>query len=98
SQSGSATFTQLSPRVSVQYQWTPAIMTYYTYSQGFGAGGFTGGNIFFLPNGGFGSYGPETLTDQEIGLRSDLFGRRLRLNVSAFTGDYDDIQINEELQ
>ena len=97
-QSGSATFTQLSPRFSIQYQWTPAIMTYYTYSQGFGAGGFTGGNIFFLPNGGFGSYGPETLTNHEIGLRTDLFGRRLRLNASAFSGEYDDIQINEELQ
>jgi len=97
-QSGSATFTQLSPRFSVQYQWTPAVMTYYTYSQGFGAGGFTGGNIPFLPQGGFGSYGPETLTNHEIGVRTDLFARRLRLNASVFSGDYDDIQIAEELQ
>jgi iron complex outermembrane receptor protein len=97
-QSGSATFTQTSPRFSIQYQWTPAIMTYYTYSQGFGAGGFTGGNVPSLPNGGFGSYGPETLTNHEIGVRTDLFGRRLRLNASAFSGEYDDIQITEELQ
>ena len=97
-QSGSATFTEVSPRFSVQYQWNPEIMTYYTYSQGFSAGGFTGGEIFFLPNGGFGSYGPETLTNHEIGVRTDLFDRRLRLNATAFSGEYDDIQINEELQ
>jgi len=97
-QSGSATFTQLSPRFSVQYQWTPAIMTYYTYSQGFGAGGFTGGNVFFLPNGGFASFGPETLTNHEIGVRTDLFARRLRLNATVFSGDYDDIQVGEEVQ
>jgi iron complex outermembrane receptor protein len=97
-QSGSATFTQLSPRFSAQYQWTPAVMTYYTYSQGFGAGGFTGGNVFFLPNGGFASYGPETLTNHEIGVRTDLFARRLRLNATVFSGDYDDIQVAEEVQ
>ncbi len=96
-QSGSATFTELSPRVSLQYQWTPQVMTYFTYSEGFGAGGFSGGNIPDVPNGGFSSYGPELLKNYEIGLRSDLFAGRLRFNLSAFYGQYDDIQVMEEV-
>jgi iron complex outermembrane receptor protein len=73
-------------------------MSYYTYSEGFGAGGFTGGNVPNLPNGGFGAYGPETLTNHEIGVRTDWLDHRLRLNAAAFFGQYDNVQIAEELQ
>ncbi|MBB6096489.1 iron complex outermembrane receptor protein [Povalibacter uvarum] len=97
-QSGTATFNRVSPRASIQYQWTPRIMTYFTRAHGFGAGGFTGGNVPFLPNGGFTPYGPEDLANNELGLRADLFGGRLRFNATAFFGIYDDVQITEELQ
>jgi iron complex outermembrane receptor protein len=97
-QSGEAIFDELSPRVSIQYRWTPDVMLYFTRSSGFGAGGFSGGNVPFLPNGGFTTFGPETLTSNELGVRADLFDRRLRLNATGFSGKYDDIQITEELQ
>lgn len=96
-QSGAATFTEFSPRVSLQYQWTPRLMGYFTYSEGFGAGGFTGGNIPDQPDGGFGSFGPELLTNYEAGFRSDLLGGRLRFNLSLFHGEYDNIQVSEEV-
>jgi iron complex outermembrane recepter protein len=98
SRSGSATFTEIAPRFSLQYHWNAGVMSYYTYSQGFGAGGFTGGNVPDLPNGGFGSFGPETLGNHEIGIRTDLLQRRLRLNAAAFFGRYDDVQLAEELE
>jgi iron complex outermembrane receptor protein len=96
--SGSATFEEIAPRVSLQYQWAPGFMSYYTYSKGFGAGGFTGGGVPNLPNGGFMAYGPETLTNHEIGVRTDWLDHRLRLNAAAFFGEYDDVQITEESQ
>jgi iron complex outermembrane receptor protein len=34
-------YTDTAPRVSLQYQWTPAIMTYATFAEGFSAGGGT---------------------------------------------------------
>ena len=40
-----------------------------------------------------GSFDPETVTAYEIGLKTDLLDRRLRLNVSAFINDYQDIQL-----
>lgn len=82
----------------MQYQWTPRVMTYLAYARGFGAGGFTGGSIPYLPDGGFQSYGPQTLDSYEIGLRSNLFDGRLRFNGTYFRGAYDDIQISEEIQ
>jgi iron complex outermembrane receptor protein len=82
-----ATFTQTTPRLSLQYQWTPQIMTYATYSKGFDAGGFNlAGNAPF-------PYQPEVLTNYEVGLKSDLFNRRLRFNLAAYYGDYDKIQV-----
>ncbi|MFC4313161.1 TonB-dependent receptor domain-containing protein [Steroidobacter flavus] len=96
--SGRATFDEVSPRLSIQYRWSPDLMTYFTRSSGFSAGGFSGGNVPFLPNGGFTPYGPETLITNEIGVRADLLDRRLRFNATWFSGEYDDVQITEELQ
>ena len=38
-------------------------------------------------------FGPETLSNFEIGMKSDLLDGRLRLNVSLFDMDYQDMQI-----
>ncbi|MBB6096472.1 iron complex outermembrane receptor protein [Povalibacter uvarum] len=81
----------LAPRVSLQYQWTSDIMTYLTYSEGFNQGGVNNVNGLAIP------YNPETLKNYEFGLRTDLFDRRLRFNLSAFYGQYEDIQVSEEI-
>ena len=50
--------------------------------------GFKGGGIGprpFNPAQARG-FGPETLTSYEIGLKTDLFDRRVRFNVAAFYG------------
>ena len=84
-------WTNIAPRVSFQYQWTSDIMTYLTYSEGFNQGGVN--NVNGLAIG----FDPETLKNYEIGVRSDLFDRRLRFNASAFFGQYQDIQVSEEI-
>jgi iron complex outermembrane receptor protein len=96
--SGRATFDEVSPRISIQYRWSPDVMTYFTRSSGFSAGGFSGGNVPYLPNGGFAPFGPETLVSNEVGVRADLLARRLRLNATWFDGEYENVQITEELQ
>ncbi|MFC4313143.1 TonB-dependent receptor [Steroidobacter flavus] len=84
-------WTNIAPRLSFQYQWTPEVMTYLTYSEGFNQGGVN--NVNGLAIG----FDPETLKNYEIGLRSDLFDRRLRFNASVFYGQYQDIQVSEEI-
>lgn len=83
----SGTFNQFTPRLSVQYDWAPRVTTYATYSKGFNAGGFN------LVGGAPLPYQPETLTNYEVGIKSDLLERRLRLNAAAFYGLYDQVQV-----
>lgn len=99
--SETAEFEKLTPRVSVKYQWSSDVMTYVTYSQGFDGGGINNTPDRRvppqLPNGGFFPYDPQLFTNYELGVRTDLLNGRLRLNGSAFYGEWSDMQVNEEL-
>ena len=54
-------------------------------------------NFFMGRNDGLIPFDAETLKNYEVGIRSDLFDGRLRLNASAFFSKYTDIQIDEEI-
>jgi len=84
-------YTDTAPRFSSQYQWTPTLMTYATYAEGFNQGGGT------LVAGGVQAYSPETLKSYEVGLRSDLFDRTLRFNTSLFYSRYSNVQVTEDI-
>jgi len=76
-------------RINANYQWTPEFMTYFETATGYKGGGinprpFNPGQV--LP------FNPETLTSYEVGFKSNLFDRRVRLNVSTFYNKYNDIQ------
>ncbi len=49
----------------------------------------------FVPGGLFGSapFGPEKLTEPEVGLKADLLGKQLRTNSAFFWGDYRQRQL-----
>jgi len=81
-----------------QYQITPAIMTYFTFSRGFKAGGFNATSP--TPIGGVlaPSFGPEHVNSYEAGFKSNLFGKHLRLNIDLFREDYSDLQVNSLVQ
>ena len=77
-------------RVGADFKLTDENMIYGQVSTGFKGGGSNPRpfNAFQLL-----SFAPETLTAYEIGVKSDLFDRRLRLNVSAFQNEYNNIQV-----
>lgn len=79
------------PMVSLSYRFSPEVMTYVSYSQGFKGGGFT--QRVFPPFAFIPSFEPETSTTYEVGFKSDLFDRRLRVNGAVFQNDYDNLQI-----
>ena len=83
--------------------WTPTsnLTFYYLFSQGFRPGGFnrsnskevlkdptTGQNQYLEPN----SYAPDSLTNNEIGMKAQFFNRRLQINLSAYDMDWDNVQ------
>src|SRR3546814_7805537 len=41
----------------------------------------------------FRTFGPEEVESWELGLKTELFDRRVRLNLAAYTSKYKDIQI-----
>ncbi len=79
-------------RVSADYRFSPQVLAYVTVGTGFKGGGVTA-RPFDAPQALNGSFGPETVTAYEVGLKTDLFDRRLRVNVSAFYNDYKDVQL-----
>ncbi len=76
--------------VSASYRWTDAIMTFARASTGYKAGGF---NARSANNG----YDPENITAYEIGVKSELFDRRVRANLVGFYSIYDDLQVSQFL-
>lgn len=85
----------VSPRIAVDYQldgksWQA--LGYVSAAKGFRSGSFDGRarNIGFVMNRQ-GAIAPETVWNYEAGIKSDWFGKRLRLNVDYFVNDYTDI-------
>jgi iron complex outermembrane receptor protein len=76
------------PMVSLAYQVNDGIMVYGTYQEGFRGGGTSARPTATTKI----AFGPETLENFEVGIKSDLFGDRVRVNASVFDMTYRDIQ------
>lgn len=90
----------VTPSLTFDYRFTPEVFGYLTYSEGFKGGGFV--MRYFppvIPAAGtdpdtiIGYAKPEKAKLYEIGLKTELFDRRLRVNLAAFMTDYDDLQL-----
>ena len=94
------TYSGFKSRFGINWKPTDTTMFYGLYSQGFRPGGFSrsarnkandadGNPQFQTPLG----YSPDTLTNYEVGMKTQLFDRRLQLNVSAYWMDWNNVQI-----
>jgi iron complex outermembrane recepter protein len=77
-------------RASVDYRFSPAVLGYATVSTGFKGGGV--GPRPFNPAQAR-SFNPEKVRTYEVGLKTDLFDRRLRLNLASFYNEFTDAQL-----
>ncbi len=82
-------FSKFTPNASARFKFTPDLMAYATISEGFKSGGY---NDALGDANGIG-YGPETVWNYEMGLKSQ-FGGRVIANVALYYMDWKDIQIN----
>lgn len=86
------TWDALTPKAVASWQFTPLILGYVSYSQGFKSGGFdnraTRLDLAELP------FSPERVSTYEVGEKGEFFGRRLRANVSGFYNDYNNLQVS----
>ncbi|HWW59407.1 MAG TPA: TonB-dependent receptor [Sphingopyxis sp.] len=89
-----ATDTDLSYKLGVQYQATPDIMAYATYTRGYKGPALNLLNNLTAPtvNAGLAVLRPEIARNWEAGVRTTLFDRMLTLNVTGFYETFTDFQ------
>ena len=89
------TWTKFTPKLALSYQSNENMLYYISYSQGYRSGGFNGrwGNQFSAVR----PYRPETVTNIELGLKSQLLDNRLRFNMAIFDMDYEDKQLDVDI-
>ncbi|MGF7150426.1 iron complex outermembrane receptor protein [Sphingomonas zeicaulis] len=83
-------YQKFTPKLGINYKITQDILAYASYSEGFKGGGYNGlaGSAaqLSLP------FRPQVTEACEVGFKSDLFGRRARINVAAFYNKIKDRQ------
>jgi iron complex outermembrane receptor protein len=82
---------EFSPKIALEYRFTPAIMTYASASHGYRSGGFN----WAATDPQYISYDEEKLWSYEIGAKSAFLNNRLIINGSVFYMEIDDMQVNE---
>lgn len=88
-ETGFVNFTNVSWLGSMSYRFTDDVMVYGRVSSGYRSGGIN-------PRAGFiNQFAPEKAIAYEAGIKSELFDRRLRLNLSAYLTDYDNLQVQQ---
>lgn len=80
---------KLSYRLSADHEFSSNILGYISYSRGFKAGTFNSTSPAAA------GVKPEVIDDYEVGLKTEVFDRRLRLNLAGFYYDYRGIQLRQ---
>ena len=79
------------PKINIQYNFTPEIMAYGTVSRGYRAGGFN--SLVIADPANFGSpYAPEFAWSYELGLKLQTPDRKGYFNVAAYYEQLSDLQ------
>jgi iron complex outermembrane recepter protein len=88
-------------RANLTWHITPDIMAYYTWSQGFRPGGFNRAQAVLSPSSPlYGiwkppiAYAPDTLTNNEIGWKTEWFDHHLQFNGAVYQENWDNVQIS----
>ncbi|OCC23491.1 TonB-dependent receptor [Croceicoccus estronivorus] len=88
--SGKVSYNNVSWMASANYNLDDDVMVYLRASSGYRSGGFVAGSGALAP-----SFRPEKVKAFEVGLKSEFFDHRLRINLAAFYTDYKDLQISQ---
>jgi len=84
-------WSDFSPKLAAQFFPSDGLMFFGTISKGFKSGGFAGSQG--IESVASDPVDPETVWNYEIGMKGDFFNRSLRLNITGFYMDYQDLQI-----
>jgi iron complex outermembrane recepter protein len=77
-------------RLSLDHNFTDAILGYVSYNRGFKSGAFNTGGVTAPPTQ------PETVDAYEAGFKSDLLNNNLRINSAVFLNKFQDLQVLQQ--
>lgn len=77
------------PKLGMDYKISDNTFTYLSISKGFKSGGFN------ATSANDPAFNPEFLWAYEVGVKTDLMDKQLRLNTSAFYYSYTDLQVQQ---
>ena len=80
-----------SPKIGLDYRLSGQLFAYASYSQGYKAGGFNRSNVRLVAET---PYDQERVKSFELGVKTDLLDRKLRLNLALFSNDYQNLQLS----
>jgi len=81
---------QFTPKVSVKYQYNDDSMAYASWTNGYRSGGFNSRVNSYSE--AITPYNQETVTNYELGIKTETMNKRLRLNADVFWMNYKDKQ------
>ncbi|MGE4430357.1 MAG: TonB-dependent receptor [Sphingobium sp.] len=85
--SDQASWSKFTPSVTAEYSFSNSLL-YAKFARGFKSGGYN------YPYGGQEPVNPEVLDMYELGLKSSLFDRKVRLTLSGYYYDYKGLQVS----
>ncbi|MBA6412228.1 TonB-dependent receptor [Parahaliea sp. F7430] len=88
--SNDQSFEQFDPSFTANFIWNDELSTYAKVSTGYKAGGSSEGGA---PGDFVLSFDPEEVTTYELGLKSEWWDRRLRVNTALFYSEFTDMQL-----
>ncbi len=91
----SAKYSKPTFRVSLDHNFTRALLGYVSFNRGFHSGTFNINNIGGLSAHDDPPVNPEVIDAYEVGVKSDWFDRRLRVNVAGFLYHYSNLQLQQ---
>lgn len=91
---GNAKFDQFTWNLMAAYDLQEHVNVYGRIATGYRSGGFNSQDPVIPGTQELASFDPETVLSYEVGLKSELFDRRLRFNASAYHNIYTDLAVN----
>lgn len=79
---------RVDPAVSAEFGVTEDIHLYAKWGSAYRAGGANSRSLTYRP------FGPEVIKQAEIGLKSEFWDRRARVNLAAYKTDYEEMQVD----
>ena len=93
-QTGSADFKKFTWNVMLGYDVNDDINAYARVATGYRSGGFNASDLAIPGTSKLPFFRPESVTSYEVGVKTELFDRRVRFNLAGYFNKYKDLAVN----